>query len=105
MSWISLPDLCGVIFHCVKSPGLAGPVNAVAPDPVTNLEFTKTLGRVISRPTIFPIPAFAARLALGEMADELLLSSARVAPAKLLERKFDFKHPELEPALKSLLLS
>jgi NAD dependent epimerase/dehydratase family enzyme len=75
----------------------------VAPTPVTNLEFTKTLGRVLGRPTVFPMPAAAARLALGEMADELLLASARVEPAKLLASRFVFRHKELEAALRQLL--
>jgi len=103
MSWITLSDLCSVFLHCIQATGLHGAVNAVAPSPVTNLEFTKTLGKVLSRPTIFPMPAFAARLAFGEMADELLLSSARVEPVKLMNSRFGFKHRELEPALKSVL--
>src|SRR5438876_4138316 len=82
-SWISLDDLCAAILHSTQATGLHGPVNAVSPTPVTNIEFTKTLGRVLSRPTVFPMPAAAARLALGEMANELLLASARVEPAKL----------------------
>jgi len=102
-SWISLDDICGVIVHCIQASGLHGPVNAVSPSPVTNIEFTKTLGRVLGRPTIFPLPAFAARLALGEMADELLLSSARVEPAKLVDSRFVFKHRELESTLRYLL--
>jgi uncharacterized protein (TIGR01777 family) len=102
-SWISLDDICAVIVHCIDAPGLHGPVNAVSPSPVTNLEFTKTLGRVLGRPTIFPLPAFAARLVLGEMADALLLSSARVEPSKLMASRFVYKHKELEPTLKYLL--
>jgi len=102
-SWISLDDVCGVIVHCIQASGLHGPVNTVSPSPVTNLEFTKTLGRVLGRPTIFPLPAFAARLALGEMAVALLLSSARVEPTKLLASRFVYKHKELEPTLKHLL--
>lgn len=102
-SWISLDDECGAILHCLEAGGLHGPVNLVSPTPVTNLEFTKTLGRVLSRPTILPMPAFAARLALGEMADELLLASARVEPAKLLASRFGFKHREMEPTLRYLL--
>jgi uncharacterized protein len=102
-SWISLDDVCGVIVHCIQASGLHGPVNTVSPYPVTNIEFTKTLGRVLARPTIFPLPAFAARLALGEMADALLLSSARVEPAKLIASRFVFKHRELEPTLRYLL--
>ncbi|MBI2956291.1 MAG: DUF1731 domain-containing protein, partial [Acidobacteria bacterium] len=83
--------------------GLRGPVNAVAPQAVTNREFTKTLGRVLSRPTIFPMPAFAARLVFGEMADELLLASARVEPARLAASGYKFLHPELESALRQML--
>jgi len=102
-SWISLDDVCGAILHCIVTHGLHGPVNLVSPTPVTNLEFTKTLGRVLSRPTVFPMPAFAARLALGEMANELLLASARVEPAKLVATRFAFRHKELEPTLRNLL--
>ncbi len=103
MSWITIDDLLGVIRHCIENAALTGAVNAVAPNPVTNLEFTKTLGRVLSRPVILPLPAFAARLLLGEMADELLLSSTRVEPAKLLATGFRFQYPELEPALRHIL--
>jgi len=102
-SWISLDDVCGIILHCIQAAGLHGPVNTVSPSTVTNLEFTKTLGRVLGRPTIFPLPAFAARLAFGEMADALLLASARVEPTKLIASRFVFKHKELEPALRYLL--
>jgi uncharacterized protein (TIGR01777 family) len=102
-SWISLDDVCGAIAHCIQSPGLKGPVNIVSPSPVTNLEFTKSLGRVLKRPTILPMPDFAARLALGEMADSLLLASARVEPAKLVATRFPFRHRELEPTLRYLL--
>jgi uncharacterized protein len=82
---------------------LEGPVNVVAPTPVTNAEFTRVLGRVLLRPTIMPMPAFAARLALGEMANELLLSSQRVRPTRLLETQYGFRHRELEPALRHIL--
>jgi hypothetical protein len=102
-SWISLDDVCAAITHCIQAAALHGPVNITSPSPVTNLEFTKTLGRVLRRPTIFPMPAFAARLALGEMADELLLASARVQPAKLTATRFVFRHKELEPTLRNLL--
>jgi uncharacterized protein (TIGR01777 family) len=102
-SWISLDDVCGAIVHCIQAPGLHGPVNVVSPSPVTNLEFTRTLGKVLGRPVIFPLPGFAARLALGEMADALLLASARVEPAKLLTSRFVFKHRDLEPTLRYLL--
>ena len=83
MSWISIDDMVGTIQHALEKNSLSGPVNAVSPHPVTNLEFTKTLGRVLSRPTIFPVPAFAVRLMFGEMGEDLLLASARVEPARL----------------------
>jgi len=102
-SWISLDDVCGAIVHCMQASGLHGPVNTVSPAPVTNFEFTKILGRVLGRPTIFPLPAFAARLAFGEMGDALLLASARVEPTKLVASRFVFKHKELEPTLRYLL--
>jgi uncharacterized protein (TIGR01777 family) len=103
MSCIALDDCVAVIQHVLVNQSLAGPVNVVGPTPVTNHEFTKTLGRVLGRPTIFPMPAFAARLALGEMADELLLSSNRVEPKKLLTSGFQFQHPALEAALRHVL--
>lgn len=103
MSWISIDDLVGVIQHTLTTTALKGVVNVVAPQPVTNLEFTRTLGRVLARPTIFPMPAFAARLAFGEMADELLLASTRVEPTRLLASGYRFRHPELEGALRHLL--
>jgi uncharacterized protein (TIGR01777 family) len=103
MSWIGIHDAVGAIHHAVHADALAGPVNVVAPNPVTNAEFTRTLGRVLHRPTILPMPAFAARLALGEMANELLLSSQRVNPTRLLETGYEFRHRELEAALRHVL--
>lgn len=103
MSWISLPDVVGAIQHALAADSLWGPVNAVAPHPVTNAEFTRTLGRILGCPTIFPMPGFAARLAFGEMADALLLASQRVQPVKLQSSGFQFRHPELEGALRELL--
>lgn len=103
MSWIALDDAVGVIFRALITKTLAGPVNAVAPNPVTNREFTETLGRVLGRPTVLPMPAFAARLAFGEMANELLLASTRVAPIRLIATGYRFLYPELEPALRHLL--
>jgi uncharacterized protein len=103
MSWIALEDLVGIIKRALTDEQLRGPVNAVAPQPVTNEEFTKTLRNVLGRPTIFPVPAFAARLAFGEMADALLLSSARVEPARLKEVGHEFERPELEGALRHVL--
>ena len=85
--------------HALMNDEVAGPLNAVAPSPVTNRTFTRTLGRVLKRPTLFPLPGAIARLAMGEMADELLLSSARVTP----ETSYSFRYPELEHALRHVL--
>jgi hypothetical protein len=103
MSWTAIDDITAALMFLVAQPNVAGPVNLTAPYPVTNREFTKTLGRVLKRPTVFPMPAFAARLAFGEMADALLLSSTRVAPRALEGAGFKFRYPELEPALRHLL--
>ncbi len=103
MSWIAIDDLVGVILHCLENETLRGPVNAVAPHPVTNRQFTAALGGVLHRPTIFPMPAFAARIALGEMADQLLLSSTRVRPARLEESGYTYRHSQLDDALQSCL--
>ena len=102
-SWISLPDLVGVILHTIDTDNLAGPVNAVSPEAVTNREFTRTLGSVLHRPTIFPMPAIAARLAFGEMADALMLASARVFPFRLQETGYKFQHLTLRSALQDAL--
>jgi uncharacterized protein len=103
MSWLTLDDAVGAIEHALMDESLAGPVNVVAPQPVTNNVFTKTIGRVLGRPTFLPVPTFALRLALGEMADELLLASTRVEPARLKATGYQFKYPQLEPALRHLL--
>jgi hypothetical protein len=103
MSWITRDDLLAVILHALRTETLRGPVNAVAPSPVTNAEFTRALGRILVRPTLFPVPAFAARLVLGQMGEELLLASARVEPARLRATGFRFRFPELEGALRYLL--
>ena len=103
MSWIALDDAVGAICHALTDSNLSGPVNAVAPNPATNLEFTKTLGKVLFRPTLFPMPALAARLALGEMAEALLLSSTRVEPGRLADSGYSFQYPTLEGALRHLL--
>jgi len=102
-SWISLDDAVGAINHSISSESLSGAVNVVSPKPVTNAEFTRTLAHVLKRPALFPMPAAVARLMLGEMADELLLSSARVTPRKLLETGYRFRNPTLEGCLHDLL--
>lgn len=99
-SWIALDDVVEIIDYVLDNERIGGPVNTVAPNPVTNYEFTKLLGKVTGRPTVLPMPAFAARLVFGEMADALLLSSARVRPEKLLAQGYVFKFPDLEPALR-----
>jgi uncharacterized protein (TIGR01777 family) len=101
--WISIDDAAGIVLHALMTDSLRGPVNAVAPQEVTNAQFTKTLGKVLGRPTILPMPAFAARLALGEMADELLLASIRARPVMLEKSNYVFRHGELEGALRHLL--
>jgi hypothetical protein len=103
LSWISLDDVLGVIQFALATDSLAGPVNTVAPDSITNAEFTRTLGTVLHRPTIFPVPEFVLRLMLGQMAEEVLLCSQRVEPARLLASNYQFKHPRLRPALEELL--
>ncbi|HVN78983.1 MAG TPA: TIGR01777 family oxidoreductase [Terriglobia bacterium] len=102
-SWIAMDDVLGALRHLLEHAELSGAVNVTGPNPVTNSQFTKALGRAISRPTFAPLPAFAARLALGEMADELLLKGARVRPSKLLENGYSFLYPHLEGALRHLL--
>jgi hypothetical protein len=103
LSWIAIDDLVQIILFAITTQALDGPVNAVAPNPVTNLVFTKTLGRVLRRPAVFPMPAFAVRLAFGEMGKELLLDSARLEPARLLNAGYQFRFPQLEGALRHLL--
>ncbi|MBK8575556.1 MAG: TIGR01777 family protein [Elusimicrobia bacterium] len=102
-SWVSLEDVVGAIRHVLATDTLSGPVNVTAPTPVTNDEFTKELGRALHRPTLLPMPAFAATLLLGEMANALLLASARVSPKKLLAAGYPFHHPTLADALSDIL--
>jgi uncharacterized protein len=103
MSWIALDDVVGVIDYLLEKDSLSGPVNTVAPQPVTNSEFTKVLGEALSRPTLFPVPKFAMRIAFGEMADIALLASQRAEPARLKSSGYVFKFPELGAALKHIL--
>lgn len=100
VSWIDLDDLVRVIEFAVENKTLRGPVNAVAPKAVTNEEFTKILGSVLGRPTVLPIPAFAARLAFGEVADATLLTSQRAEPARLAAAGFQFSYPDIESSLR-----
>ena len=103
MSWVAMDDVLGALHHALISDALEGPFNVVAPEPVTNREFTKALGRVLGRPTVTPVPAFALRMTLGEMADATLLASARVRPRRLEETGYAFQFPALEGALRHVL--
>jgi len=103
MSWIALPDVVRALGFVLEREELQGPVNAVAPHPVTNAEFTQVLGCVLGRPTLLSVPGFALRALLGTMADELLLHGQRVRPRKLAEAGFQFTYPELEEALRAVL--
>jgi len=98
-SWITLTDLVSVIVRCLEDTTFSGPVNAVAPQPVTNREFTKELARAVHRPALVPAPKFLLRLAIGEMADDLLLASTRAVPQKLQQADFVFEQPNLAGAL------
>lgn len=103
LSWIALEDVIRVIQLAIANPALKGPVNVVAPEPVRNAEFARVLGRVLHRLAIVPAPRFALRLALGEMADALLLSSQRVLPEQLLKAGYAFQYEDLESALRAVL--
>ncbi len=103
MSWIALQDVVEGIRHVLREESLKGPLNFVSPEPVTNAEFTKTLGKVLSRPTLFPMPEFGVRLAFGEMGQALLLSSQRVVPEQLLHSDYPFRYSSLLSALMAIL--
>ncbi|MGD9590507.1 MAG: TIGR01777 family oxidoreductase [Pyrinomonadaceae bacterium] len=99
ISWVSLDDVVGIINFAIENEKVRGAINAVAPNPVTNEEFTKTLGSVLSRPTILPLPEFAVNLVFGEMGDALLLDSTKVLPKRLQDAGYEFKFTELRKAL------
>jgi uncharacterized protein (TIGR01777 family) len=103
MSWVALEDVAGVIRAMVGDERFSGAMNLVAPNPVQNFEFTRVLASVLRRPAIFPAPAFALRLALGEMADALLLTSQRVLPARLVAAAYPFRYADLLDALNGIL--
>jgi hypothetical protein len=103
MSWVSLRELPHMIKHILAHEELRGPINAVSPGPVRNRDFTKTLVAVLCRPALLPAPRLLLRMLLGEMADELLLASAKAQPQKLLDSGYVFQEPELEAALRQLL--
>jgi uncharacterized protein (TIGR01777 family) len=103
MSWVAIDDVTSAIYHTLITDSLKGPVNVTAPNPVTNKEFTNTLGKVLNVPTVVPMPAFAAKLAFGEMAKDLLLSSTKVAPKRLIDSGYEFQYLQLENALRHIL--
>ena len=103
MSWIALDDVVYALHRALHDTSLSGPVNTVAPGAVTNADYTRTLGKVLGRPAILPMPGFAARAAFGELADELLLAGQKVRPGRLGAAGFDFAYPELEGALRHQL--
>ena len=103
MSWITLEDIVGVIRYAIENNAVRGALNVVAPQPAQNSDFTKALAKALHRPALFPAPAFALRLALGEMADALLLSSQRVKPQALEKSSYRFLYPELSVGLNTLL--
>lgn len=103
MSWVSLEDVLGLVHFALFTEGMRGPVNAVAPHPVRQEEFARTLGRVLSRPTVFPLPAAMVRTVFGEMGQEMLLNGARIRPEVAQREGFTFLHPTLERALRFTL--
>jgi uncharacterized protein len=105
MSWIAIEDVVGIIRNAIANEQVSGPVNVVAPNPVRNEEFTRLLAAMLHRPTIFPAPAFMLRLAMGEMADAVLLGSDRVKPERMLAAGYKFRFEILEPALRAAVLS
>jgi uncharacterized protein (TIGR01777 family) len=100
LSWISLADATAGIQHAIATAELSGPVNLTAPEPASNAEFVRTLGKLLSRPTLIPLPAFAVKMIFGEMGDELLLAGQKVLPKRLLASGFQFAHSDLESALR-----
>jgi uncharacterized protein (TIGR01777 family) len=103
LSWIGMDDLIGAIYHVINHDTISGPVNIVAPNPVSYFEMTRTLGKVLKRPAMFTLPAWLIKLVFGEMGREVLLSSTRVYPEKLIDSGYRFRYPELETALRHLL--
>jgi len=103
MAWVALADAVGMIREAIEDGGWRGAYNCVAPEPVTNAEFTKALGRVLHRPTLFPVPPAALRLFFGEMADEMLLASQRVEPKRVGQTGYSYSYPGLEPALREAI--
>ncbi len=102
-SWIGIDDAIGAMLHALRDTRVSGPVNVVAPEPVTNAQFAAALGRAVGRPAVLPAPAWALRLLFGAMADEMLLASTRAVPRELERTGYRFRHPTLEVALRAVL--
>jgi uncharacterized protein (TIGR01777 family) len=103
MSWIDIDDMVGAIHHILKTDLLQGPVNMVAPKPVTNADFTRTLAQVLSRPAVFPVPTLAVKMLFGEMGETVLLGSQRVEPSQLVASGYPFRFRELRSSLENVL--
>lgn len=99
MSWIHLEDIIGIILYCIDHEEVSGAVNATAPNPVTNIFFTKTLGKVLKRKTLLPMPSIVVKLLMGQMGEELLLTGKKVLPEKITKEGYNFKYTQLEEAL------
>ncbi|CAC9605513.1 Cell division inhibitor Slr1223 (YfcH in EC), contains epimerase/dehydratase and DUF1731 domains [uncultured Gammaproteobacteria bacterium] len=103
MSWIHIDDLTGIILYCINHDNLKGAINGTSPNPVTNKEFTKTLGMTLKRPTIFPMPAIVVKLLMGKMGEELLLAGKKITPKKVLDAGYKFTYKTLEEALTNIV--
>jgi len=99
MPWVHIDDLVGIILYCIRHDDLSGAINGTSPNPTTNLSYTKTLGKALNRPTIFPMPALVIKLLMGQMGEELLLAGKKILPVKALKAGYKFKYQELEDAL------
>jgi uncharacterized protein (TIGR01777 family) len=102
LSWVALDEIPHIVRFLIEHEEISGVVNITAPNPVTNAEFVRVLGKVLRRPTIFPVPAFMIRLLFGEMGEELILKGNPVIPRKMLDAGYEFRYPELEPALRNI---
>lgn len=103
MSWIHIEDMVAIILHCINNPDIHGAVNATAPNPVTNRDFSATLAATLQRPNFLTMPAIMIKILFGEMGEELLLQGQKVVPAKMLGSRFEFKYANLKAALKNIL--
>lgn len=104
MSWIALAEIPSALLHIIQQPTLGGAVNLVSPNPVTNANFARILAKALTRPAILGMPAIGAKLAFGEMAEELLLAGARIVPRKLLDSGYKFSYPELDDTFRQMLV-